>query len=55
MKKKVIINKQKLTREAHLYSPPNDDQSNIPFKPMAKPHTIEKLNGFWKINFNEKK
>lgn len=53
MKKKVIINK-KLTREANLY-PALNDQKTSPFQPIAKDHSIEKLNGFWKIKFIEKK
>ncbi|MES2265520.1 MAG: hypothetical protein V4520_02090 [Bacteroidota bacterium] len=55
MKKKVIINRQKLTREANLFPTLNQGiQNSCTFVPFAKEHSIEKVNGFWKINFKNK-
>ena len=56
MKKKVIVNRQKLTREANLFPTViNGAEKSIPFQPQAKNHTIEKFNGYWKVSFKNKK
>lgn len=55
MKKKIIVNSQKLTREANLFPVERKKEDLIFFKPQAKNHCVEKLNGYWKINFKDKK
>jgi hypothetical protein len=52
MKKKVVSNKFKTTREANIY--PNTNELKEKFKnfhPIIKDHTIETKNGYWVFNF----
>ncbi len=55
MKKKVIVNRQKLTREENLFPKVNEAEKTKSFQPQSRHHSIEKFNGYWKINFRDKR
>ena len=56
MKKKIAINKDKLTRESRLFpSLYNNSLACSNFQqPADRERIIEKVNGYWKITFRNK-
>jgi|GEM_PF-5247474 len=54
MKKKVITNAEKQTREAHFYSPVNKSESHNLSSSVLSERIIEKYQGFWKITSKKK-
>ena len=53
MKKTVEVNNQKITRESHLFSGEKNCAPNT--KNVGKVRVVEKINGYHKVSWHEKK